>query len=167
MSAKFDKEICNGVVSIVFTRSLHGRTEPRTHACTDRRTEPQQRYYIPNATRCAGITSRRFENKYVFMPWYSWKYIFCQSPCCKSIIYPDNFSKTLSPQRTPSPHSNIFQHFKTHSFFVLKNNYIVVLSQQSVDWIFDFSFSESGTSTCSSVYSNSKGKPNFCENSQV
>ena len=51
MSAKFDKEICNGLVSIVFTRSTHGRTEPRTHG----RTEPQQRYYIPTATRCAGI----------------------------------------------------------------------------------------------------------------
>ena len=54
MSAKFDKEICNGLVSIVFTRSTHGRTEPRTHG----RTEPQQRYYIPTATRCAGITHR-------------------------------------------------------------------------------------------------------------
>ena len=51
MYAKFDKEICNGLVSIVFTRSTHGRTEPRTHG----RTEPQQRYYIPTATRCAGI----------------------------------------------------------------------------------------------------------------
>ena len=53
MYAKFDKEICNGLVSIVFTRSTHGRTEPRTHG----RTEPQQRYYIPTATRCAGIIS--------------------------------------------------------------------------------------------------------------
>ena len=35
MSAKFDKEICNGVVSIVFTRSTHGRTEPRTDGLTD------------------------------------------------------------------------------------------------------------------------------------
>ena len=33
MSAKFDKEAHNGLVSIVFTRSTHGRTEP------------QQRYY--------------------------------------------------------------------------------------------------------------------------
>ena len=45
MSAKFDKETCNGVVSMVFTRSMHGRTEPRM----DGRTEPQQRYYIPTA----------------------------------------------------------------------------------------------------------------------
>ena len=48
MSAKFDKETCNGVVSIMFTRSMHGQT--------DGTTEPQQRYYIPNATRCAGIS---------------------------------------------------------------------------------------------------------------
>ena len=34
MSAKFDKETCNGVVSIVFTRSTYGRTEPRTHGNT-------------------------------------------------------------------------------------------------------------------------------------
>ena len=39
MSAKFDKETRNGVVSIVFTRSTPYR-----------RTEPQQRYYIPTAT---------------------------------------------------------------------------------------------------------------------
>ena len=38
MSAKFDKETRNGVVSIVFTRSTHGQT--------DGTTEPQQRYYI-------------------------------------------------------------------------------------------------------------------------
>ena len=35
MSAKFDKEICSGLVSIVFTRSLHGRTDGRNHARTD------------------------------------------------------------------------------------------------------------------------------------
>ena len=35
MSAKCDKEICNGVVSIVFTRSTHGRTDGRNHARTD------------------------------------------------------------------------------------------------------------------------------------
>ena len=46
MSAKFDKETCNGVVSMVFTMSAHGRTEP------------QQCYYIPTATRCAGIIKR-------------------------------------------------------------------------------------------------------------
>ena len=44
--------------------------------------------------------------------------------------------------RTTPPHSNILQHFKTDSFFisifVFKNNYIVVLSQQSVDWMFSF-----------------------------
>ena len=50
MSAKFDKETCNGVVSIVFTRSTDG-----THGRTHTHTEPQQRYYIPSATRCAGI----------------------------------------------------------------------------------------------------------------
>ena len=68
MYAKFDKEICNGVVSIVFTRSTHGRTEPRTHG----RTEPQQRYYIPTATRCAGIkiyNPRKFTDgfQYIFV----------------------------------------------------------------------------------------------------
>ena len=47
MSAKFDKETRNDVVSIVFTRSTHGRTHTRT--------EPQQRYYIITATRCAGV----------------------------------------------------------------------------------------------------------------
>ena len=31
-SANFDKEICNGVVSIVLTRSTQGRTETCTHA---------------------------------------------------------------------------------------------------------------------------------------
>ena len=50
MYAKFDKEICNGLVSIVFTRSTHGRTEP------------QQRYYIPTATRCAGIKMTKINN---------------------------------------------------------------------------------------------------------
>ena len=43
MSAKFDKETCNGVVSIVFKWSTHGQT--------DGTMEPQQRYYIPTATR--------------------------------------------------------------------------------------------------------------------
>ena len=32
MSAKFDKETWNGVVSIVFTRSTDGRTDAHTHA---------------------------------------------------------------------------------------------------------------------------------------
>ena len=35
MSAKFDKEICNGVVSIVFTRSTHGRNHGRKDWLTD------------------------------------------------------------------------------------------------------------------------------------
>ena len=35
MSAKFDKEICNGVVSIMFTRSTHGRNHGRTDWLTD------------------------------------------------------------------------------------------------------------------------------------
>ena len=76
----------------------------------------------------------------------------------------------------PPPNSNILQRFKTDSFFidtalnnnitnffisifVLRNNYIVVLSQQSVDWMFDISFPESGTSTCSPIYSKSKKHP--------
>ena len=32
MSAKFEKEICNGLVSIVFTRSSHGQTDGTTAA---------------------------------------------------------------------------------------------------------------------------------------
>ena len=51
MSCKFDKEICNGVDSIAFTRSTHGQT--------DGTTEPQQRDYIPTATCCAGIKRNR------------------------------------------------------------------------------------------------------------
>ena len=43
MYAKFDKVTCNGVVSIMFTKS------------TDGRTEPQQCYYIPTPMRCAGM----------------------------------------------------------------------------------------------------------------
>ena len=35
MSAKFDKEIWNGVDSIVFTRSTHGWTDGTTHGRTD------------------------------------------------------------------------------------------------------------------------------------
>ena len=35
ISAKFDKEICNGLVSIVFTRSSDGRKDGTTHARTD------------------------------------------------------------------------------------------------------------------------------------
>ena len=54
------------------------------------------------------------------------------------------FAKTTSPLRTIPPNSNISQNFKTDSFFisifVFKNNYIMVLSQQSVDWMFDFLF---------------------------
>ena len=53
MSTKFDKETCNGVVSIVFTRSTDGRSHGQTYTHTH--TDPQQRYYIPNATCCAGI----------------------------------------------------------------------------------------------------------------
>ena len=47
MSAKFDKETSNGVASMVLTRFTHGQNNGRM--------EPQQRYYIPTATRCAGI----------------------------------------------------------------------------------------------------------------
>ena len=50
-SIKFDKVTSNGLVSILFTRSMHGRTD----GWTDARTEPQQRYYIPTATRCTGV----------------------------------------------------------------------------------------------------------------
>ena len=57
MSTKFDEKTSNGVVFIVFTRSMHGQTDGTTHGRTDGRTEPQQRYYIPTATRCAGITN--------------------------------------------------------------------------------------------------------------
>ena len=39
MSAKFDKETCNGLVSIVFTRSSDGRKDGTTHARTDGTTE--------------------------------------------------------------------------------------------------------------------------------
>ena len=53
MSAKFDKETCNGVVSIVFTRSTHGQTEPRTHARMDGTTKAW--LYVPTATCCAGM----------------------------------------------------------------------------------------------------------------
>ena len=48
MSTKFDEEAYNDLVSIVFTRS---KRDGHTHG----RTEPQQRYYIPSATRCARI----------------------------------------------------------------------------------------------------------------
>ena len=34
MSAKFDKEICNGLVSIVFTRCSHGRKDGSTDGTT-------------------------------------------------------------------------------------------------------------------------------------
>ena len=55
MSAKFDEEEHYGSVFIVFTRS---KRDGNTHA----RTEPQQRYYIPSATRCAGIIIEEDEN---------------------------------------------------------------------------------------------------------
>ena len=48
MSAKFDKEIHNGLVSIMFTRS---KRDGHTYG----RTESQQRYYIPSATCCVEI----------------------------------------------------------------------------------------------------------------
>ena len=51
MSTKFDEEAQNGVVSIVFTRSTHGRTHTRNQIA-------QQCYYIPSATRCSGIMSK-------------------------------------------------------------------------------------------------------------
>ena len=48
MSAKFDEEAHNGLVSIVFTGSKH---EGQAHWPM----EPQQRCYIPSVMRCAGI----------------------------------------------------------------------------------------------------------------
>ena len=51
MSAKFDKEICNGLVYIVFTRSTQGQTDGTTAAllyphrnalCGDKKLEPQE-----------------------------------------------------------------------------------------------------------------------------
>ena len=90
----------------------------------------------------------------------------------KQMNYLDNFCKNDVPTKnTPPPIPTVCNISRQIPFFisifVLKNNYIVVLSQQSVDWMFDLSFSESGTSTCSPIYSNSKDTPNFCENSQV
>ena len=66
LSAKFDKETSNGLVSIVFTRSTHGQT--------DGTTEPQQRYYIPTATRCAGnaLVCIRFTAYFHICPWWPW-----------------------------------------------------------------------------------------------
>ena len=53
--------------------------------------------------------------------------------------------KNKSQLRPLPPISNILQHFKTDSFFisifVLKDD-IVDLSQQLVDWMFGFSFSD-------------------------
>ena len=48
-SAKFDEEAHSSLVSIVFTTS---KRDGHMHW----RTEPQQHYNIPSATRCAGIT---------------------------------------------------------------------------------------------------------------
>ena len=49
MSPKFDEETHNGVVSIVFTRSMHGHT--------DGHTEPQQLLYpLRNALRGKNLT---------------------------------------------------------------------------------------------------------------
>ena len=47
MSVNFDEEAHNGLLSIMFTRS---KRDGHTHG----RTEQQQRYYVPSATRCAG-----------------------------------------------------------------------------------------------------------------
>ena len=67
---------------------------------------------------------------------------------------------TLLPRGHPCFTNTRLVHFN----FRPKNNYIVVLSQQtqSVDWMFDFSFSKSGISTCSPIYSICKDTPNFC-----
>ena len=50
MSAKFDEEVHNGSLFIVFTKSKY---DGHTHW----RKEPQQRYYIPTARHWAGIIS--------------------------------------------------------------------------------------------------------------
>ena len=55
MSAKFDKGICNGVVSIVFTRSMLGRTEPHTQGTTAALLYPHR-----NAGICNGVVSNVF-----------------------------------------------------------------------------------------------------------
>ena len=52
MSAKFDEDVHNSLVAIAFTRI---RRDPLTDWRTHGLTEPRQRYYIPSATRCAGI----------------------------------------------------------------------------------------------------------------
>ena len=58
----------------MFTRQ--GVTDTRTHWRTDRRTEPQQRYIIPSAMRCAGI--KRFSLYHV----HTWlKHIECIGRC--------------------------------------------------------------------------------------
>ena len=54
MSAKFDKENMQRF-SRYHVHKVHGRTHGQTHTHTHARTVPQQRYYIPTATRCAGI----------------------------------------------------------------------------------------------------------------
>ena len=79
------------------------------------------------------------------MPWYS----SVSAHALKKLSTKTIFCKNHVPTRSITPNPNILQHFKTDSFFisifVLKNNYIVVLSQQSMDWMFDFNFSESET----------------------
>ena len=48
MSAKFDKETCNGVVSIVLTMAMPGRTDAHT------RTEPQPALLYPHRNALRG-----------------------------------------------------------------------------------------------------------------
>ena len=52
MSAKFDEDVNNSLVAIVFTRIRH---DTQTDCLTDWRMEPWQHYYIPSAMRCVGI----------------------------------------------------------------------------------------------------------------
>ena len=50
------------------------RTDGRNHTLTDGRTEPQQRYYIPTTTRCAGTMKDRADHSSVSWPLYeTWK----------------------------------------------------------------------------------------------
>ena len=50
--------------SLYRVHKVHGRTDARTGAHTHAHTEPQQRYYIPTATRCAGIIKVRIECRF-------------------------------------------------------------------------------------------------------
>ena len=81
------------------------------------------------------------------------------------------FAKTKSTLRPPPPQIPTFCNISRQIpfSFQFSSSKIIMLRfcLNSRLWIFDFSFSESGTSTCSPIYPNSKDTPNFCENSEV